>query len=203
MIKKTGKEELLLQSFEVLKDNLDKNDEKIKDIIIKIAKNNLPLAIDMWRYVLVNGEAYIKEHGYRVVYGVLQELGNKIGVEEVLNILQENDDILESTFGKTGCTSPDYLWYALRYNYPDLAEKMYELLKKNRFKDDSLTEIIETVCESFANEFEYIQDADDDDDYVAEEHRANEVANILLGWVKNLRDKEAKARITVTLIDYI
>jgi hypothetical protein len=199
-----NKEELLLQSFDILKNNLEGNSEKIHNIIEKIAKSNISLAIDMWRYVLINGEAYIKSRGYYYTYGILNSLGNKIGTEEVLVILDENDDILEYVFGKSDCVSSDYIWYALRYGYIELAEKMYILVKKNRYKGDSLTQIVEQICDSFASEFDYIQDVDDEDDtYEGEENRANEVANALLKWVRSLKDKEAKARITVTLIDYV
>ncbi|MFF2450760.1 hypothetical protein ACFVSW_27410 [Neobacillus sp. NPDC058068] len=198
-----NKEELLLQSFDVLKSNLEENSGKIHEIIEKIAKSNISLSIDMWRYVLINGEAYIKSNGYYYTDGMMYDLGNKIGSEEVLVILNENDDILEYCFSKSSSVSSSYIWYALRYGYLELAERMYTLVKKNRYKEESLTQIIEEICDSFASEYDYIQDADDDDDYEEDENRANEVANVLLKWVNTLKDKEAKARITVTLIDYV
>ncbi|ULT55864.1 hypothetical protein L1999_22665 [Neobacillus drentensis] len=200
-----NKEELLLQSFEILKNNLEDNSGKIREIIAKIAKSNITLAIDMWKYVLINGEAIIKRDGYSFTSGMLYSLEQKIGGEELIIILNENEDILEYVFGKSDSIYSSYIWDALRYGYIELAEKMYTLVKKNRYKENSLTEFIEEICDSFASEFDYIQDVDDDDDdsYEEEENRANEVANVLLKWVGNLRDKEAKARITVTLIDYV
>ncbi|PFR16727.1 hypothetical protein [Bacillus cereus] len=200
-----NKEELLLQSFDILKKNLENNSGKIQDIIVKIAKSNISLAIDMWRYVLTNGEAIIKRDGFHFTSGMLYSLERKIGSEEVIIILNENEDILEYVFGKSDSIYPSYIWDALRYGYIELAEKMYNLVKKNRYKEESLAQIVEEICDSFASEFDYIQDVDDDDDdsYEEEENQANEVASVLLKWVGNLKDKEAKARITVALIDYV
>ncbi|RXT14875.1 hypothetical protein [Ammoniphilus sp. CFH 90114] len=203
-----NKEELLLQSFDILKNNLEGNSDKIQEIIAKIAKSNTSLSIDMWRYVLVNGEAIIKRNGYSFTAGMLYSLKRTIGNEEVITVLNENEEILECVFGKSNSISSSYIWDALKFGYIELAEKMYSLVKKNRYKDDSLAEIVEEICDSFASEFDYIHDVDDDDndnydDSIEDRERANQVASVLLKWVGNIRDKEAKARITVSLIDYV
>ncbi|MGE7648764.1 hypothetical protein ACQKM1_13395 [Peribacillus frigoritolerans] len=199
------KEELLLQSFEILKNNLEDNEVKLREIIEKIAKSNISLAIEMWRYVLINGEAFIKRDGYSFTSGMMYSLEKKIGNEQLVIILNDNDDILEYVFGKSNSISASYIWDAFKYGYIELADKMYTLVKKNRYKEESLSNIVEEICEFFADEFDYIHDVDDDDsnNYEEEENRANGVASLLLKWVSALRDKEAKARISVTLIDYI
>lgn len=207
MVKKNkDKEALLLQSFEILKTNLEDNESKIQEIIAKIAKINTSLAIEVWKFVLTNGESMIKKDGYSFTSGMLYQLERKIGNEEVIIILNENNDILEYVYGKSNSIYASYIWDALKYGYLELAEKMYVLVKKNRYKEESLSSIVEEICESFANEFEYIHDVDEDEDEENNEEdelRANEVASILLKWVSALKNKEAKARISVTLIDYI
>lgn len=213
ILTKVNKEELLLESFEILKRNLEENSSKIKDIIVKIAKMNTPLAVDMWRYALSNSKSYLKEDGYYYTSGMMYGLSKKIGEEEVLNILNENDDILEYTFGKAYDISEGTLWDALKAGNNELANKMYVLIKDNPHKDDSLAEIIDTLCTYFADEFGHLKEDEDEDDYddddfydeddQKEADLAAEIASVLLEWGSRLKDKEVKAGITVTLIDYI
>ncbi|MCC5804669.1 hypothetical protein [Rossellomorea vietnamensis] len=202
-----NKEELLLQSFEVLKKDLEGNSSKIQDIIVKIAKNNLPLAIEMWKYALGNSGSYLKEDGYYYAGGMIYNLEKKIGRERVLNILNDNDDIVEAIFGKVYDVPDTVLWDVLKSGNTELSYKIYSLLKSNRFKENSLASIIDSLCVYFSDEFEDIHDNDDDDyfdeDDVKEASLASDIANIILDWGSEIKDEEVKANITVTLIDYI
>ncbi|OZI13335.1 hypothetical protein CEW92_01930 [Bacillaceae bacterium SAS-127] len=76
MVKKSNaaKEQILIESFEVLKENLEKHDRKMADIVAKMAAVNLDLAIEMWKFLIVNGQSIVKEDGYRFTGGVIYDL---------------------------------------------------------------------------------------------------------------------------------
>lgn len=209
MARKTNsdKEAVLLESFEILKENLEKHDRKMKDIVGKMAAVNLDLAVEMWKYLIVNGQSLIKEDGYRFTGGVIYDVEQKVGVEKVIRIIKENEDILEACYGISSDVYQYLISDSIKFGEVELADKMLQLTKVNKYKGSSFAEILEEVCEYFVNNFEDIQtfdeDWDDKDEHDQKVAIASEGSSVLLKWVKTITDKEQKARLNVTLIDYV
>lgn len=202
-----AKEEILIESFDILKENLDKHDGKMKDIIGKMAAINLDLAVEMWKYLIANGKSIIKENGYIFTGGVIYEIKEKTGIEKVVGILKDNEDILEACYGISSDIDQFLISDALNFGEVELADKLFHLTKDNKYKDTSFAEILEEVCEYFVNNFEDTQTFDEDWDDKEEHDQkvaiASEGSSMLLKWVKTITDKEQKARLNVTLIDYV
>ncbi|PNU23326.1 hypothetical protein MHB67_03400 [Bacillus sp. FSL H8-0516] len=202
-----AKEEILIESFDILKENLDKHDGKMKDIIGKMAAINIDLAVEMWKYLIANGKSIIKENGYLFTGGVIYEIKEKTGIEKIVGILKDNEDILEACYGISSDIDQFLISDALNFGEVELADKLFRLTKDNKFKDASFAEILEEVCEYFVNNFEDIQTFDEDWDDKEEHDQkvaiASEGSSMLLKWVKTITNKEQKARLNVTLIDYV
>ncbi|MYL56637.1 hypothetical protein GLW20_03860 [Virgibacillus halodenitrificans] len=201
------KEAILIESFDVLKDNIEEHGNKITDIIGKVSAINLDLAVEMWKYVLQNANSLIKEDGYRYTGGVIYNIEEKLGNEKVVNILKENDEIVEVCFGLSNDIYYFIVSEAIKFGEIELADCMLELIKKNKYKDTSFSSSLEEVCESFVIEFEDIhsfdEDWDDRDEHDKKVEIAGQASAMLLKWVKTITDKEQKARLNVTLIDYV
>ncbi|OZI13334.1 hypothetical protein CEW92_01925 [Bacillaceae bacterium SAS-127] len=126
---------------------------------------------------------------------------------KVIITIKENEDILQACYGISSDVYHYLISDAIKLGEVDLADKMLELTKANKYKDNSFAEILEEVCESFVGNFEDIQtfdeDWDDKDEHDQKVAIASEGSSVLLKWVKTIKDKEQKARLNVTLIDYV
>lgn len=209
MVKKSNaaKEEILVESFDILKENIEKHNRKMKDIIGKMSGINLDLAVEMWKYLLDNAQSLIKEDGYSFTGGVIHNIEEKAGLEKIIKILKENEDILEACYGMSNDVHQYTISDAIKFGEVELADKMLELSKSNKHKDTSFAEILEEVCEYFVSNFEDIQTFDEDwedrDEHDKKVAIASDGSSMLLKWVKTITDKEQKARLNVTLIDYV
>lgn len=202
-----AKEQILIESFEILKGNIEKHDRKMADIVAKMAAVNLDLAIEMWKFLIVNGQSIVKEDGYRFTGGIIYDLEKKVGLLKVITTIKENEDILQACYGVSSDVYQYLISDAIKLGEVELADKMLELSKANKYKDNSFAEILEEVCESFVGNFEDIQtfdeDWDDKDEHDQKVAIASEGSSMLLKWVKTITNKEQKARLNVTLIDYV
>lgn len=190
------KKDLLLQSFDVLKNNLDENKDKICDLIAKVAKIDTSIAIEMWNYILDNGKQLVKDSdkAYHLCGGLIYALEKQIGGNNVIEILKENPKITEVVFGESGdiCSSTESaISSIIRTGDFELADTTLSLVYKNKRKEKSFGEILEYICE--------ISFYDSDND----EELNQSKAELLLNWAEKIKDKERKARIDVTLSDYI
>lgn len=209
MARKTNsdKETILVESFEVLKENIEKNNSKLANIVVKIGVLNLDLAVEMWSFLVNNPESNLKGNGFSFTWNIMSDLEKKVGEEKVYAILKDSQDILEACYGKSDSIHYYGIFKMIKFGEIDLADKSLELLKSNRYKEESFAYYLEEICEAFVEEFEDISDFDEDwDDQEEHDQKvalASEGSSVLLKWVKTIKDKEQKARLNVTLIDYV
>lgn len=201
------KEAILIESFEILKDNIEDHGSKITDIIGKISAINTDLAVEMWKYVLQNAQSLIKEDGYSYTSGIIYNIEEKTSLENVIDILKNNDDIVEACYSLSNDIYHYAVSEAIQFGEIELADRILALIKSNKYKDSSFSSILEEVCESFVGNFEDIhtfdEDWDDRDEHDKKVEIASQGSSILLKWAKTVKDKEQKARLNVTLIDYV
>lgn len=201
------KEKILIESFEVLKENTNKNSSKISEIIGKMSDINIELAVEMWSYFLENSKELIKENGYSYTSGVLYDIKNKVGTEKTIQILKENESILEACYKLSDDIFDSIIDEIIKYDEVELADQILEMISLNKNKEEPFAYYLEQVCEYFVSEFSDIQDFDEEwDDKEEHEQRvllAGKGSAVLLEWANTIRDKEQKARLNVTLIDYV
>jgi len=192
------KKELLLQSFDILKNDLEKNSDKIKELIGKVAKFDLHMAIEMWNYILIKGEKYLKDSdtAYRFAGGVIYEIKTRTNKHTILQILKDNRNIAQQVFGESGdiCISTlTIISESLKIRDVELADKLLELVYENKNKERSFGEIFEEVCEYTELDDD---DEEDEDDNVS-------IAEVVVKWAEKIKDSERKARIMVSLVDFL
>ena len=209
MAKKSNavKEEILIESFEILKDNIEKNISKLKEIIGKVSDLNLDLSIEMWKYILNNSKSLIKEDGYSYTSGIIYNIEKKIGVEKTIQILKNNMDILEVCFNISSDIYISIVDDMFKYDEAELADITLEMINSNKNKERVFASYLEELCEYFVDNFEDVQEFDEDWDNQEEHDQkvalASKGSTVLIKWVKTIKDKEQKARLNVTLIDYV
>lgn len=201
------KETILIESFDVLKENIKEHRNKISEIISRVSSLNLDLAIEMWKYIIRNTDSLIKEDGYGYTSGIIYDLEKEIGEKKVLDIFKENDEIVEACFGYSSDIFQSIISSAIKLGEVALADQMLTLTKSNQYKEKDFFFYLEDVSESFANNFKDILPSNN---YWGEQHEfdkkveiANQACEVLLKWVETITDKEQRARLNVTLIDYV
>ncbi|MCE4956054.1 hypothetical protein [Macrococcoides caseolyticum] len=95
------KEEILLDSFNVLKDNLSKNISSIAEIIAKVSKINFDLSVEMWKYILNEGGKDINVNGYSYTQGIIYKLSNIHGKSKIIELLKSNEDIFNKCYSES------------------------------------------------------------------------------------------------------
>lgn len=202
-----SKEAILVDSFNILKDDIERHDSKLATIVEKMITINPGLALEMWKFLLENGQQVLKESGYTLTGGIIYDFKNRIGAEGVIQVFKDHDDLVEACFGISNDVYTYSISEAIQYGEISLADRMLSLAQTNPYKDNSFAEILEEVCDTFASDFEDIQTFDEDWDDQDEHDRKVIVAsfgsNLLLRWVQTVTDSEQRARLNVTLIDYV
>lgn len=202
-----SKEAILVDSFNILKDDIERHDSKLATIVEKMITINPGLALEMWKFLLENGQQVLKESGYTLTGGIIYDFKNRIGAEGVIQVFKDHDDLVEACFGISNDVYTYSISEAIQYGEISLADRMLSLAQINPYKDNSFAEILEEVCDTFASDFEDIQTFDEDWDDQDEHDRkvvlASSGSNLLLRWVQTVTDSEQRARLNVTLIDYV
>ena len=207
MSNKESKEAILVDSFNILKDDIERHDRKLATIVEKMITLNAGLALEMWKFLLENGQHVLKESGYTLTGGIIYDLKKRIGAEGVIQVFKDHDVLAEACFGVSNDVYIYPISEAIEYGEISLADRMLSLAQTNPYKDDSFAKILEEVCDTFASDFEDIQTFDEDWDDRDEHDRkvilASSGSNLLLRWVQTVTDSEQRARLNVTLIDYV
>lgn len=202
-----SKEAILVDSFNILKDDIERHDSKLATIVEKMITINAGLALEMWKFLLENGQQVLKESGYTLTGGIIYDFKNRIGAEGVIQVFKDHDDLVEACFGISNDVYTYSISEAIQYGEISLADRMLSLAQINPYKDNSFAEILEEVCDTFASDFEDIQTFDEDWDDQDEHDRkvilASSGSNLLLRWVQTVTNSEQRARLNVTLIDYV
>src|SRR5699024_21915 len=96
---------------------------------------------------------------------------------------------------------------AIKFGEISLADQMLSLVRSNQYKKGDFSYYLERVSESFVDDFKDILPSNN---FWGEQHEfdkkveiANQACEVLLKWVETITDKEQRARLNVTLIDYV
>jgi hypothetical protein len=189
---KDQKKDMLLRSFEILKEDLSDNILKIDEIIGKMAKLDLDTAINMWEFVLEKGKDLVhdSEKAFSFCGGIIYELNQAIGEAAVNEIIRNNPKIRKTIYGESGdiCIST-YLTVIkfMELNDLETVNEIIDLIYQNPYKKQLFGEVLEEICESVSRKREITA----------------EVIEMLVYWTEKISDEKQKARILVSLIDHM
>lgn len=207
MINNSKKEEILLSSFNVLKDNLGQNIREISEIIAKISKINFDLAIEMWKFILIEGESYLRIDGYPYTSGILYKLLEKHNEKKVIDVLLKNNDIFEKCFFESSDIYHFIIHDMLTIGEISLADRAIEAIYNNNNKEESFTYYLIEICEYFDGTYKDLSDYDpswgDQNEHDARTRNALEGSQVLMKWIGKISDQEKKSILMVSMVDYV
>ncbi|MBU6089460.1 hypothetical protein [Mammaliicoccus sciuri] len=207
MTSNSTKEEILLNSFNILKENLNSNIKKISEIINKVSKINFDLSIEMWKYILIEGESYLKLNGYFYTGSILYNMSINFDDSKVISVIEEHEEIFVSCYNK----SSDIYHYLVSDMFEsgkiNLADRTIELIYQNKVKENPFVFYLIEICEYFDNSFKDLSNFDptwmDNNEHESRVNIASEGSQVLLKWIDKIKDKEQKSSLMVSMVDYV
>lgn len=198
------KEAILMESFDILKENVEKHRSKLAELIGKMAEFNLNETVKMWKYVVKQAGDSIKVDGYYYTGNIIYNINQNVGMNELIRVLKENEDLVDVCFGVSNDVDDYFVSSLIRRGEIELTDKILSLIHSNPNIDEPFSNYLEMICEAFVKEFEeLLEDNEDEEDYTSYRELANKGGALLSKWVNQISDSESKARLNVTLLDYV
>lgn len=194
-LSKDKKKEMLLDSFNVLKDNVAENADQLSVIIDMFLLMDKSVAIEMWEHIIDdNYTKFTSGDLDELTQGVVGKrclIGEHISEIEMSNIIYDNDKIRNAIFKYSSdqCMSDDAIIYFISVKQLDKANTLLELISQNTNKNKTFSHIIENIIDRMNTQ-----------KIRGEIEITDETIELLTHWVDTVKDKNDKARITVNLM---
>jgi hypothetical protein len=192
-ISKEKKKEILLVSFNVLKNDYNSNSSKLQEIINKMLPVDIDTAVEMWIYLLNNYKHYIKDsiEAYGLTEGIIFSASQSIGYIKIGEIIVNNDLFKQIVFRQSACVSYNTMFIIRNYilsNDLIIANELLELVYKNKnSKEHSFGGYIENLFTCF-----------DPDSSITEE-----AFSLLQAWIDKIKNEEENAKANVGLLSLL
>lgn len=188
------KKEILMQSFNVLTQDIYGHSSNIHDLILKMAALDTDAAFEMWRYVL---EKYkeIGEKGnetYDLTSSLLDCMVKSLGIERVLSFVVNDPMVRNKIYHESAMPDDKLIAYYIDGSHLHKANELLELVQTN---------------------INFLRGRDGDEDRLGRflyrlfhwncKNITEDKMEFILSWVDKVPTKEARAKLQVLLIDYM
>lgn len=216
---KSAKEKILLDSFNVLKQNVSSNHEQLAKILAQLQEIQPELSIELWKYLLeenwnsvVNGTEEYDSIAYYLTNDVVSEMTDSSEFEKTEKFFLSEMKVLQAVFEytpKLDTYITGIVGIQVRKKNFEIANKIFELMfsnKKNDFFDKdsycyySYSGIFKNIIEdyvltnkSFPRQSVYCRCSNVDE----------EIFEFLKYWADQIYDETEKARVYVFLSELI
>lgn len=192
--KSDKKKEILLKSFDVIKDNFDQNKESIRDAVSKMLAIDEEIAKEMWFYLLDKYDKELKgEYGTylseNIIYYAKDHNNGKydemiLGNPKIKNAMfshgTDDDDDAYPFY-----ESVKIIYRRVIDNDYSTADELLNMLKNNKYHKIPWHEFMSLLI----------------DEFDSDEELSDEAYDLLNGWCNKVRSKEEKAKLSIKLLD--
>jgi hypothetical protein len=183
-----NRREILLRSFELLKDNWNNNGNSLREILEKMWPIDSDMATNMWLYLLKKHKSFIQSDGLGINACILSSGIQGIGLAKITDIAISNETLKSALFEKTDWVSDDcakIVGFLINTNRLVVANDLLELVRKNKVNYRvSFAEFLMEVIENTNNP-----------------EKSDEIYEYFLEWSKSMGTQEDSAKIGVKLLD--
>lgn len=178
---------MLLDTFDLLKDDFYENKISLRDIVDKMSKIDFEIAIEMWKYLIKENPDDLHETddlGFPILFSLTQNVGES----KVYNYIYEDSFLKEKLYVESGGKDREPLEairYFLHNNELEKANELLELSLMNKYSGFSSYEVI-----LYSIPFE-------------DEQVTTEVLNLIKAWISKVNDEKGRAKLQLRLLDYM
>ena len=189
------KKQMLLESFDILKDSWEKKWDPIQKIIVNMAVLDMPTAIEMWLYIIERNKKLFPNNSYPLFEGIIHDMNKKMDMKKI---------------AKTVFAVPILVNYLFKENY-DVSYNCEELLSCLIIEGDNsqllttlqlvasnphLGESRDNIGAIVSEAIKRIPDVKDYGQKVPESTK-----EVLYDFVSHIEDKQERAEAMVALLD--
>lgn len=181
------KKQLLLDSFDLLKDNYLENRVALHDIIEKMAKIDIKVSIDMWK-CLIKENPEILHTTEDFASWIMFPIEEIIGAAKLAKIISEDDFLKTSIYGNCGDIKYDPLWILrllISQNKLDVANELMNLILSNKNKRNSLYDVIDGAIPSSNDQI------------------TDEALELLTSWIEMIPEKTERTKLNLRILDFM
>lgn len=186
-ISSNEKKDFLLETFELLRQNYQRNKYELRDCIAKIAKIDLTLAIDLLKTLLLENPA-ANHTTDDFSFGFMYSLEKVIGEEELYKIVAKDNELKNAIYGEAGNLHliPLFLIrYLISIDDLETANEILQLIDGNPYLKNSWYDILKEIIPS-------------DDTTISEN-----AFDLLSMWIEKVSDREELAKLKLKMLDFL
>lgn len=219
IIVKPNKEQILLNSFEVLKDDVEENHEQIASILTQLEEHQPDTVIILWKYLLeshwkdvIEDREVYDSIGYQLTNEIIGQLANSESFKNFEPYFFNEPKILQAVFQYAPVidwTTVGIIGLQIKKKKFDIANKLMEYMfsnQKNDFNDlnnnhnFSYYDVFKTIIQDFLlKEVQYPGQSF----YWGCDCNDEEIYDFLSYWSNEVTDKKVKAKIDVVLSELL
>ena len=181
------KKQMLMDSFELLKDNYDDNGRSLIDLIGKVAKLDLPAATEMWKYLVKNNRDVLHD-GDDFAFSIWYGIEKAVGQEAADKIVMEDDILKKSIYVECGdltCNPLIAIKNKVLKGELSEADELLQLVYSNKHREQSMYEILDDIIP-------------EDDEELEEEG-----FDFLNEWIGKIRSKSERAKLNLKMLNFV
>ncbi len=199
----SNKKDILLDSFEVLKNNYEKNKGTYRNIIGEMCNIDKEIATDMWIWLLkkhfehaINGEiSLFFSEAYDLTEAVTSSISEIVGKENTCKIVLSNEYLKNFLFEKSGSLFCEIgisgygcagiIAMQINENNLIIANELFDLILNNKNAKYDLAKLMLKIIDEICGKI------------------TEDAFNIMNEWSKQIKDIELRATVNVKLLSFI
>lgn len=181
------KKQVLLDSFDLLKSNYHENSRALRDIVKKMIKIDIDIAISMWKYLIRENPDVLHDDD-SFAFSIMYPLEEAIGIKRLAYLVVDDNFLKMSIYGECGDLRYEpfeIITYFIEIGKLDVADELLKLAKSNPHDSHSLYDIL---------------------DQVIPEKKAKmsvEAFDFITSWIETVPSKEERAKLNLRMLDFM
>lgn len=184
------KKQMILDSFELLKNDYDENRVALWNAVGKMAKTDTEMAVTMWKYLIKdNPDVLHKSDDFS--FSVMYSIEKAIGKAKTYRLVASDNFLKESIYKESGeleCCPLYAIGFFIETNELVTANELLELAVSNHYAKVSLYHVLDEI----------IPDDPDGDEWMSDE-----AYNLLNGWIEKVSNKKDRAKLNLKMLAFL
>lgn len=182
------KKEMLLNSFDILKNNFRENSFELSKIIQQVASFNLETAVEMWKYLIKNNSEVLKgSDGDDLGPDIMYAISKSAGDEEVWRLVADDEFLKTAIYQECSCLmwQPlEGICFFIKNDELEKANELMQLVFTNKNNRNSIYQVIDTVIPKSPK-------------------ISDDAFGMIMEWIENVKNKQDKVKLNLRMLAFM